>query len=97
VFRALRSLPTLSQTEDKRGLATARACKRGLEALELLQEARRLAQYGAETSKLLIDVLFALGDRVSAVAVVEDDAGLLSDEDRRLALLALNTTSEPQP
>ncbi|HEY0468471.1 MAG TPA: hypothetical protein VGC79_29950, partial [Polyangiaceae bacterium] len=64
-------------------------CNRTSEALELLQEARRLGQRTAETSKLLIETLFAQGDRVGVLAVTEADAAILSESDRRLALLAL--------
>ena len=64
-------------------------CNRTLEAQELLQEARRLGQWNAETSKLLIEILFAQGDRTGAQALSEADVALLSDDDRRLIRLAL--------
>ena len=64
-------------------------CNRNLEAQELLEEARRLGQRSKETSKLLIEVLFAQGDRAGALTVVEADAALLSPEDRQSALAAL--------
>jgi len=64
-------------------------CNRTLEAQELLQEARRLGQWTTETSKLLIDILFAQGDRTAALAVSEADAAILSDDDRRLVRFAL--------
>jgi hypothetical protein len=64
-------------------------CNRTLEAQELLQEARRLGQRTAETSKLLIEILFAQGDHAGALALTEADTLLLSEDDRRLALLAL--------
>jgi len=64
-------------------------CNRALEAQELLQEARRLGQREAESSKLLIELLFAQGDRSGALAVTEADAAILSAADRRRALLAL--------
>jgi hypothetical protein len=64
-------------------------CNRNLEAQELLEEARRLGLRSKETSKLLIEVLFAQGDRAGALTVVEADAALLSQEDRQSALSAL--------
>lgn len=64
-------------------------CNRTFEAQELLREARRLGQWSAENSKLLIDILFTQGDRIGALAVTEADAAILSDDDRRLILLAL--------
>jgi len=64
-------------------------CNRTLEAQELLQEARRLGRWTAETSRLLIDILFAQGDRSAALAVSDADAAILSDDDRRLVRLAL--------
>lgn len=71
-------------------------CNRSLEAKELLDEARRLAQGSPEISKLLIDVLFALGERAEALAVIETDAGLLSDGERQLAWHALSSLDEAQ-
>jgi hypothetical protein len=70
-------------------------CNRALEAQELLQEARRLGQWTAETSKLLIEILFAQGDLAGARAVIEADAAILSDGDRRVALLALAPSVAP--
>lgn len=64
-------------------------CNRNLESQELLEHARRLGLRSAETSKLLIEVLFAQGDRAGALAVTETDAALLSQPDRRLVRLAL--------
>ncbi len=72
-------------------------CNRTFEAEELLQEARRLGQRSAETSKLLIEILFAQGDRAGALAVTEADAAILSDHDRRLALLALTEPEGTKP
>ncbi len=64
-------------------------CNRAFEAQELLQEARRLGQWTSETSKLLIEILFAQSDLAGALAVTEADAAILSDADRRAVLLAL--------
>lgn len=70
-------------------------CNRLVEAQELLQEARGLGQRTVETSKLLIDILFTLGDRAGALAVTEADAAILSDRDRGRALFALAQLGGP--
>jgi len=72
-------------------------CNRTFEAQQLLLEARQLGNRSPETSKLLIEVLFAQGDLAGALAVTDDDVGLLSEQDRRAALFALATASEPKP
>ncbi|MEI9938284.1 MAG: hypothetical protein WDO69_13775 [Pseudomonadota bacterium] len=64
-------------------------CNRDFEAEELLNEARRLGQWTAATSKLLIELLFVRGDRAGALALTEADIAILSERDRRAALLAL--------
>jgi two-component SAPR family response regulator len=70
-------------------------CNRLTEAQELLQEARRLGQWTAETSKLLIEILFALGDRSGALTITRADAALLSEVDRQRALFALTRLDGP--
>jgi hypothetical protein len=72
-------------------------CNRSRESQELLLEARQLGQRCPETSKLLIEVLFGQGDRAGALAVIAADAAILSEQDRRAALLALGAPSELQP
>lgn len=67
-------------------------CNRALEAQALLQEARRLGQRSAEGSKLLIEILFAQGDRAAALSVLEADGALLTDRDRQAALRVLSAT-----
>jgi hypothetical protein len=57
-------------------------CNRSVEAEELLCEARNRGYRSAETSKLLIELLFARGDRPGAFALAEADSGLLSAQDR---------------
>ncbi len=69
-------------------------CGRAAEAQDLVQEARALGQTTGETSKLLIEILFAQGDREGALAVTQADAALLSDRDRRAVMLALDAPAE---
>jgi hypothetical protein len=71
-------------------------CNRNLESQQLLLEARALGQRSRETSKLLIEVLFAQGDREGALTVATEDAALLTEQDRRAASLALTVREESQ-
>jgi hypothetical protein len=65
------------------------ACNRVDEALSLLQDARSFGERSVETSKLLIDLLFARGDLTEARGVAQADAALLAPEDRRALDAAL--------
>jgi hypothetical protein len=65
------------------------ACNRVDEALSLLQDARGFGERSVETSKLLIDLLFARGDLAEARAVAQADAALLAPVDRRAIDAAL--------
>ena len=65
------------------------SCNRVEEALDLLRDARHLGARQAETSKLLIDLLFARGDYAEARAVAQSDAAILTLEDRRAVDAAL--------
>lgn len=61
--------------------AYLRVCGRLTEAEALLQQARSLGHRSRETTQLLIEVKYALGDAPAAEAVAEADAALLSDAD----------------
>jgi hypothetical protein len=64
-------------------------CNRCTEAEELLREARADGYRSPETSKLLIELLFARGDHAGALALCEADSQLLSVQERRAVESAL--------
>ena len=63
---------------------------RDAEAEQLLREARDKGCRSLETSKLLIELLFARGDNAGALALAEADAELLSAQDRSALAAALS-------
>ncbi|HEY5372110.1 MAG TPA: hypothetical protein VIK01_00425, partial [Polyangiaceae bacterium] len=65
-------------------------CNRDAEAEQLLREARDKGCRSLETSKLLIELLFARGDNAGALALAEADAELLSAQDRSALAAALS-------
>jgi hypothetical protein len=78
---ALLQLP--SERIDTHLLASyLNVCNRVDDALSLLQEARGFGERSVETSKLLIDLLFARGDLAEPRAIAQVDAALLAPEDR---------------
>ena len=65
-------------------------CNRDAEAEQLLRETRDKGCRSLETSKLLIELLFARGDNAGALALAEADAELLSAQDRSALAAALS-------
>jgi hypothetical protein len=70
-------------------------CNRLDEAVELLEQARGSGQRGAETSKLLIDLLFRRGNVDAALAVARADEALLSPKDQQAIERALASAHPP--
>ena len=65
-------------------------CNRDAEAEQLLREARDKGCRSLETSKLLIELLFARGDNAGALALAEADAELFSAQDRSALAAAIS-------
>ncbi len=73
-------------------------CNRLDEAAGLLEKARSLGQRTPETTRLLLDVSWRLGDLTRGRAVAREDAALLSDDDERVLRASLLTGPDaPDP
>jgi hypothetical protein len=72
-------------------------CNRGTEAEELLREARAAGQRSPETSKQLIELSFARGDRASVRAIASADVDLLAATDLHAIALAMQSPVESGP
>jgi hypothetical protein len=64
-------------------------CNRVDDAVQLLREARELGKRDADSTKLLIDLLYRQGDSKGALALARADDALLSADEQRMIATAL--------